>query len=217
MLNQTESPLTKAGQKHPAGFRLGVLLVAVRYPELLALEQPHEALANLHGDEAAIRQFTDRWGKLLAPGKAAILGLGAIQEGPGIAGDYQHPALNLQKALRAAWTGNPFALQVIHDSVTRDMKTTWDFRDGQLQVAADDLWSTICILFLRDHAANRTAICENPDCRAPFVKGRATQKFCGAAECAQYAQRKAALAQWYRPGGGLAKRKKVQTRKRKPR
>jgi hypothetical protein len=219
MMTHTEPSIKKAG---PAGVKLGVLLTSAKHPDLegVKCEKPHEALANLHADAEAMQQFTGRWGILLAPGKDATLGLAPIGQ-LGVFG-YRHPALDLQPLLQAAWRGDKPALQEIRDSVSKYMKTTWDFRDGQLLVSADDLWSTICIQFLFDHSANKTAICENPDCTEPFfVRKRRTGRYCGSAICAQYAQRASARQQWAAVGKKRReqkqreeKRKKAQMRKK---
>jgi hypothetical protein len=164
-------------------------------------EQPHEALANLRGEEKSVKALVARWGELLASGKAKSLNLQVRHGQAGLLGDYLAPELELQQRLRDAWRGDEAALQYIRNSVTDHMATTWEFRRGRIEVAADDLWSTVCILFLCDHAVHKTAICANPDCQSPyFIKKRATQKYCESGPCTEYAQRQYALKWWNRTG-----------------
>jgi transcriptional regulator of nitric oxide reductase len=164
-------------------------------------EQPHEALANLRSDEKAVKAFAARWGELLAKGKAKSLNLQVRHGQVDLFGEYISPELELRDRVRDAWRGEKTAVQYIHDSVARYMKTVWEFHREQIQVAADDLWSTICLLFLQDRASRKIAICANPDCQSPyFIKKRATQKYCESGPCTEYAQRRYALDWWNRKG-----------------
>ena len=175
-------------------------------------EQPHEALANLRSEENAVKAFKAHWGELLASGKAKSLNLRARLGQPGLLVDYVGPETELQQRLRDAWRDDESALRYINYSIAGHMKTVWEFRKGHIEVAVDDLWSTICILFLRDHAAHKTAICANPDCKSPyFIRKRKTQKYCESGPCTEYAQRRYALKWWNRTGkkirAGEARRK----------
>jgi hypothetical protein len=164
-------------------------------------EQPHEALANLRSEEKSVKALRAHWGELLARGKAENFKLQARLGSLDIFGNYIAPELELQEKLRDAWRGNDDAFQYIRNSITKHMKTTWEIRKGRIEVSADDLWSTVCILFLCDHAAHKTAICANPDCQSPyFIKKRTTQKFCESGPCTEYAQRQYALKWWNRTG-----------------
>jgi len=161
-------------------------------------ENPHTAFANLTNDGSALRKFVSRSGNLTATGKYKSLGLQVFAPGQlDISGEPQYPEFQLQAELRQAWRGDQNALRFVHESVESHMKTTWDFRRAKPEVAAEDLWSTICVLFLRDRAAGKTAICANPNCLSPFfLKKRRTQKFCDAGDCVAYAQRQYARKWW---------------------
>src|SRR5260370_16402065 len=88
----------------------------------------------------------------------------------------------------------PPSLVYIHDPVARHMLSTWEFKDGRIEIIPDDLWTSVCVLFLRDHLAGRTGVCANPDCASPFfLKKRSTQKFCEPGPGVAYAQRQSAF------------------------
>jgi hypothetical protein len=164
---------------------------------------PHEELANLLDDSKSGANFEKRWGQLISAREYRDIIRDAWKTDPkalalfdNLAGvDSGSPAYSV------ALSAIPNSLLFIHDGVARHMRTTWLFRSGSIEVIPDNLWTTICILFLRDHAAGKTAICGNPDCPAPFfLRKRKTQKFCEQGPCVQFAQRKHKLDWWNRVG-----------------
>jgi hypothetical protein len=196
---------------------------------------PHEDLVNFAGEAKSAENFHNRWGDLfpsLNPPEnpdqpSEQRKLADMVTLPRFLGEYRDilreawrtdpKKLNLFENLagneRSEVLGSiPQALISIHDDVARHMKTTWEFKKGGIQITPDNLWTTICILFLRDHAAGRTGICANPSCAAPyFLKRRKTQKFCEAGVCTAYAQRQYANSWWQREG--KARRAKKHRRK----
>jgi hypothetical protein len=161
-------------------------------------EQPHEALANLRDDVLAGWAFFDRWGalyseSLVTPEQAAV------------ARAKQLPApyvnVELRDHLRRAWEGDKDSLDFIERSAGQYMRFAWRFQRGRMELEPEDLWSAICVLFLRDRAAHKTAICENPKCPAPyFIRKRSTQKFCEEGPCVEYGARIRANRWWHTHG-----------------
>lgn len=177
-------------------------------------EPPHEAFANMQDGRAASWAFYDRWGSLtvdpsgerITPNKLESFWRAKKLNCPVI-------DLELRDALRRAWRGEvaekgQLPLRYIEDSAGRYMKFSWVFKEGSAELVADDLWSAICVLFLRDVAANKTAVCENPDCPAPyFIRKRKTQKFCEAGPCVEYGARVRANNWWHAHGNEWRNRK----------
>jgi hypothetical protein len=181
----------------------------------------HENFANLGGDAASMTRFEKRWGQLLTKGKATRLQLDPERDGqlqildPSYGVPWNHK-LELQEKLRKAWRNDPESINFIHRSVTEHMTTRWDFSNKRIEIITDDLWSTICIIFLRDFAAGKIEICANLDghCHSPFfLKKRSTQKYCDAGPCCLAAQRKYALDWWYRKGDKARATKHAKMRK----
>ena len=108
-------------------------------------------------------------------------------------------AAKSQALLRFAWeSGDRRALEAIAKCAGENLQCHVGVDDGTLVISAQDVWTLICLLLVRDHAAGKTAICANPDCQAPhFLKSRKDQKTCEAVECVAWAQRQHAL-KWYR-------------------
>lgn len=157
--------------------------------------KPHEDLANF-GDDA----FTKHWGRLCVSNP--------VFDSPGI----------WQDKLREAWRGDLAAIEEIRKWVNAYMTTSLTFVKGRIEMAPKDFLGTIFLLFLRDRAAGKTAICENPDCVSPyFIKAKKTQKLCGSAACNAFAQRNYALNWWHKEGKKQReeKRAKAQNRRRK--
>jgi hypothetical protein len=107
-----------------------------------------------------------------------------------------------QSLVQFAWeTGNEKALAELEEQACKGLR----FRvssTGGLEIPAADLWTLICLLFLRDQAAGKTAKCVNPGCPAPyFLKNRKTQKICEAGDCVTWAQRRYAR-KWWRENRG---------------
>jgi hypothetical protein len=199
---------------------LTVRLRAGRNPN--TTEPPHRAFANMQDDKAAGWAFYDRWGTLMAetadPKSFTPEKLESFWRAKGF--DCPLISLELRDALRQAWRGEPagkgeLTLRYIEDSAGRYMKFSWVFKAGRAELVAEDLWSAICVLFLRDRAAHKTAVCENPDCPAPyFIRKRKTQKFCEAGPCVDYGARLRANKWWQSHGDEWRKKKSSRKEKR---
>jgi len=109
-------------------------------------------------------------------------------------------------------------MEEIQGWVKTYMNTSLAFTSGRIEMTPKDLLGTIFLLFLRDHAAGKTAICANPDCHSPyFIRKRRTQKYCESGPCTEFAQRHYALNWWHKAGKKQREEKseKAQNRRRK--
>jgi hypothetical protein len=197
--------------------KLTVRLRAGRNPRIE--EPPHEAFANVQDDRAAGWAFYDRWG-LIAESPITSEQLESFYR----ATSFPCPVIDLERrdALRAAWRGEDrsesgLGEDYIERCAGQWMKFSWVFKAGNAELVPEDLWSAICVLFLRDRAAGKTAVCENPDCPAPyFIRKRKTQKFCEAGPCVGYGARQRANKWWKAHGtewrGKKSPRKKKSVR-----
>lgn len=182
--------------------KLTVRLRAGRNPNIK--EPPHEAFANVQDDRAAGWAFYDRWGSLLAESSMAKAITSDQLESFYRAKNFPCPVIDLERrdALREAWRGEErikggLGEDYIERCAGQWMKFSWIFQAGRAELVPEDLWSAICVLFLRDRAARKTAVCENPDCPAPyFIRKRKTQKFCEAGPCVDYGARLRANKWW---------------------
>jgi len=134
------------------------------------------------------------------------------------AGHFDEDAANFtdaQDALRKAWAGDSGAIQEIESQVKYALEAQPSVRAGGVELTTDNLWGLICVLFLLDRIAGKTAVCANPECPAPyFLRKRKDQKFCERGPCSAYAQRRYALGWWERKGYELrAKRSKAKSAK----
>ena len=111
--------------------------------------------------------------------------------------------------LRHAWaTDDEQAIAKIGEQASNGLRSEIDSASGVVVVAAKDIWTLVCMLFVRDNAAGKTAVCANPECPAPyFIRNRKTQKICEAGECVQWAQRNYALKWWRENESKQAKKK----------
>jgi len=102
--------------------------------------------------------------------------------------------------LKHVWrTGSGHALQAIADSIAESLQSYVEAKTGSLVTIVPDAWTLICMLILRDHASEKTAVCANPECPAPlFLKSRKTQKICEQGDCVAWAQRRYALNWWHK-------------------
>lgn len=176
----------------------------------LAKEPPHEALANLRDDVAAGWTFYDRWGALVSESLITEEQASSLRSAA-VASPYVN--LEYRDHLRRAWRGDRNSLDFIERSAGQYMRFSWSFKSGQIELLPEDLWSTICLLFLRDRAAHKIGFCENPDCAQPyFIRRKVTQKFCTSGTCTEYAQRCYALKWWNAAG-----KKQRQDRRKKER
>jgi hypothetical protein len=82
--------------------------------------------------------------------------------------------LKYQAQLREAWGEKRPNLWFHPRSIKVDAK------DGQLRLVAHDLWTLICIGFLKDHAAGKTKVCKFEGCKWEryFISSRRDQKCC---------------------------------------
>jgi hypothetical protein len=165
------------------------ITVALRASVARGNKEPlHEAFANVRDEAQAGWAFFDRHGPLYA--EALVT---AEQAAKLRAANFPCPylPLELRDNLRAAWAGDNKSLEFIELSAGRYMRFAWQFgKGGRAELLAEDLWAVICVFFLRDRAAGRTAICENPGCPARyFIRKRSTQKFCEVGPCKEYGAR----------------------------
>jgi hypothetical protein len=174
--------------------------------------QPHCALANLVDDDNAAAKFVRAFGPVAqdyfvsnaqAPqyfvGAAAELIPELLNEYPD-ADFYLHPKEVLLKQsalLRRAWEGEQYAIREIEDYISANIGINGYFKKGRVAITLPNAWAAVGVLFLRDRAAKKTAICENPDCPARyFIRTRSTQKFCEAGTCTEYGARLRANKWW---------------------
>lgn len=115
-----------------------------------------------------------------------------------------------QAVLRYAWkSGDNRVIEEIAKDIAGNLQSQVDISTGAAVIKVPDAWTLICMLFLRDHAAGKVAVCANPDCPAPyFLKSRKTQKICEAGECVAWAQRSYAL-KWWRENESKASKGKL--------
>jgi hypothetical protein len=190
MVKHKEGPITSSNQ----------ITVYLMTGKAAAKQPPHEAFANLQDDDAAVRAFKREWGP--------------ISKLPMVDAQF----LYWRDTLRKAWRGDADAVEEIQRWNNLYMMTSLKFSSGRIEMESDHLLGTIHLLFLRDHLAGKTAICDNPDCAQPyFIKRRATQKFCESRACSAYAQRQYALKWWNDKGNEQReqRRKKAHTKGRK--
>lgn len=149
-------------------------------------EPPHERLANLPTCDAQTGQFTTEPVSGLAEAKAVeafvkkhgVLGSHVDEATGGFDEDVVHFA-DAQDTLRRAWMGDTEAVKEIEEQVEDALETRISVQAKGIEVTTENLWSFICVLFLRDRAAGKTKFCANPDCPNPyFLRKRKGQEFC---------------------------------------
>jgi hypothetical protein len=115
-----------------------------------------------------------------------------------------------QSFLKYAWrSGDERALDAIDQYLSGGLPIHFDLDEGCFRIHVVNVQRLILMLFLRDQAAGKTAICANPDCPAPyFLKSRKTQKICEAGDCVAWAQRNYAL-KWWRENESKASKEKL--------
>lgn len=86
--------------------------------------------------------------------------------------------IGLQESLRGAWKGNKDALNEILRDAGGDINVSVSAKG--IEISTENLWTLVCILFLRDYAEGRTKLCANQDCeRGPyFLESRKGQRYC---------------------------------------
>jgi hypothetical protein len=189
-------------------------------------EPPHKRLANLLTRDTRTGELTPRPVSGLADPKAmeafvrryGVL-CGRVDETSGRFDEDAATFAEAQDTLRRAWMGDREAMRGIEAQIQDALEANPSVRAGGIELATENLWSLICMLFLLDHAGGKTAVCANPDCPAPyFLRKRKDQKFCEMGQCTAHAQRQYALKWWRKEGPERrAKRLKEQSRKRRKR
>jgi hypothetical protein len=112
-----------------------------------------------------------------------------------------HVSGHSQSLLQYAWeSGDSGAVKLLQIDASTGLAV--NASGNGLQLECRNLWSLICLLFLRDFASGRAARCANPDCPVPyFVRKRRTQKICESGDCVTWAQRRYALKWWHENHG----------------
>jgi hypothetical protein len=153
-------------------------------------ELAHVAFANLRVDDPrSVTGFLKQYGLLLARPMAKVF-------------EIHHVDLaDAQRTLTAAWSGEPVTFTAMEGVVEENVNAAVLLSEGYVRLAIQNLWATICFLFLKDFQAGKIVVCGNPDCPAPyFVAKRRTQKFCESGACTDYAHRQYALKWWNAEG-----------------
>jgi hypothetical protein len=156
-------------------------------------EQPHEAFANLRDEPEALEAFSRRYG----PRKEQFM-YGSFHS---LAPRYAKQVYSLRYDFRRAWRGEQDALEWVRNTLKAE-SFTFSTHQRQIVMEPKSLLGTIFLLFLRDYAAGKTAICANPDCHSPyFIRKRRTQKYCTSGPCTEQAQREQKRLWWERNHG----------------
>jgi hypothetical protein len=118
-----------------------------------------------------------------------------------------------QSFLKYAWrSSDERALDAIDQYLSGGLPIHFDLDEGCFRIHVVNVQRLILMLFLRDQAAGKTAICANPDCPAPyFLKSRKAQRICEAGDCVAWAQRNYAL-KWWRENESKAAKGKMRGR-----
>ena len=84
-----------------------------------------------------------------------------------------------QATLCRAWRQDKEAMEEVEVQVEHALDARTSIKLGGVELTTENLWSFICVLFLRDYLAGKARICESPDCANPyFLEKRRGQKFC---------------------------------------
>lgn len=137
-------------------------------------ESPHEVLANIRRsgefdfcDSRAVEAFVRRYGLLWGRSND-------------VTSDFDESCSDFsiaQATLCRAWRNNELG------ELEAQVEYGLDFRvlmkDGSIELITENLWSFVCVLFLRDYFAGIARVCESPDCTNPyFLAKRGGQKYC---------------------------------------
>jgi hypothetical protein len=192
---------------------------------------PHVALVNLPDDERAAAKFVDRWGPLRATENyfisvsdvSELLDLPQNEAVRKLASTHSaahkfflQPSelvFEHREILRKAWKGNRMAIEAMQQRVSANTNSDWTFSGRRIEIRVPDLWSAICILFLRDRASHKISICRRRDeCPAQyFIKPRTDQEFCGG-DCKRWARLEVKKRWWHKHKGRKRKNGYLQTR-----
>ncbi len=229
------------------GWAAGILGSETVNPESAAGQPLHVVLANLPDDEKAHENFIRKYGPFtLSKTNLQVLALfEGANVGPAVEALQARPqvkALLEQKQsekgppssrffseslgsiiqqrdmLRKAWKGDAGGLWFLNQYVALLYDSAWKFSGGKIEIVPGSSWLVACILFLRDYAAGKAAICANPECPARyFIKKRETQRFCEEGSCAVFGRRESNRRWWDTTGKKRREqqRKKAQNRRRK--
>lgn len=196
----TENEAVKVVTRKKARMAYSKLTMFLIHPALKN-ELPHESLANIGDDSAACQAFAATWGSLWEKETASAVGLAGV--------DLEEVYRLQRDQLRKAWRGDQKEVENLEGQHMPTSFYRWHFKGKRAELIPNDLWSAIVLLFLRDHAAGRTAICANPDCPAPhFIRKRRTQKFCESGPCVEYGARLRANKWWHEHGDQWRKKSK---------
>jgi hypothetical protein len=139
-------------------------------------EPPHEVLANMRRtgeyelcDPKAVELFVRKYGVLW--GRLNEMTYEFDESCTGFSG--------AQATLCRAWRQDKEAMEDVEAQVQHALDARTSIKLGGVELTTENLWSFICVLFLRDHLAGKARICESPDCANPyFLAKRRGQKFC---------------------------------------
>jgi hypothetical protein len=182
---------------------------SIEFPVHLITRNPkarqpvHVQLANLVDEPKAIAAFIERWGPVVVKPPITL----EVRNGrPTLSvRDSFRTALEVRDVLRGAWCGESVAgprtlrlapappLRFTLASITVTGKRI------EIEIAPSQPLLTALLLFARDRQLGRTAICEDPKCKAYFIRKRTTQKVCGP-DCSGYGRRLRGL-RWWRAHG----------------
>jgi hypothetical protein len=176
-------------------------------------EPPHAAFANVNLDDPmAAVAFTKTYGPLHS---GWTLGTGTTPA----TDKFRITKADLQAAqtiLRESWRGSPSDIVFLEGTVEEGIEANVLVHNASVELSTKDLSPFINFLFLRDLAAEKIDICQNPDCLTPyFVKRRTTQKFCNSTACAAFAARTYAKRWWDARGSRVRKKNRRKQRRRR--
>jgi hypothetical protein len=202
-----------------------VCLTEERPNVLFTTQQPHYDLANMRDDDGSVKKFVAKWGPLhnsvesvkysrqarLDPDDdeavVRLLRNNQIPDATALYIESKDVILHHRDWLRAAWGGkedewlrSPMAGEDdLRQTVAQN--ASWKFSSGRIEIQVRDLWSAICVLFLRDCEAGKVGVCGNPDCPAQFFfKKKSDQKFCERGPCLNYGRKKN-KRDWWKDNG----------------
>jgi hypothetical protein len=143
-------------------------------------EPPHEYLANVPRTEEfelcdlkAMEAFVRRYG---------VLNARLDSWTPSASSKFEEQCVSFtrfQTILRQAWKQDAEALSEIEIQVEHALDARTSMKGGTIVLTTENLWSFICVLFMRDFQARKAKICASPDCINPyFVEHRKGQKYC---------------------------------------
>jgi hypothetical protein len=144
-------------------------------------DPPHEALANVRRsdderglcDPKAVGAFVKRYGVLHAR---------LDNWSPSSSSNFDESCLSFsrsQSVLRDAWRNEAEALLDVNVQIESALDASTSMNAGSIELATENLWSFICVLFLRDFQLGKAKVCASPDCLHPyFVEQRKGQRYC---------------------------------------